>query len=98
MDIGKRIKELRKEKKLTQSDLAKQLNITDRAISKWEQEISNPDLETIPKISKINHSIVYLQSLLFFHNYVLNLTKLYYDINIFFVQKSNKGEKWLIQS
>ena len=34
--IGKFICELRKEKKLTQRELADKLNITDRAVSKWE--------------------------------------------------------------
>ena len=34
--IGRFIAELRKEKKLTQIDLANKLGITDRAISKWE--------------------------------------------------------------
>ena len=35
--IGKFISEKRKEAKLTQSELAEKLNITDRAISKWEK-------------------------------------------------------------
>ena len=34
--IGQFIAELRKEKKLTQKDLAAQLNVTDKAVSKWE--------------------------------------------------------------
>ena len=34
--IGRFIAELRKEKKMTQIDLANKLGITDRAISKWE--------------------------------------------------------------
>ena len=34
--IGKFIAELRKEKNMTQLDLAKKLGVTDRAISKWE--------------------------------------------------------------
>ena len=41
--IGKFIKERRKIKKLTQNDLAIKLNITDRAVSKWERGISMPD-------------------------------------------------------
>ena len=35
-DIGKFIAKCRKEKKLTQAQLAEKLNITDRAVSKWE--------------------------------------------------------------
>ena len=34
--IGKFIAECRKNKKITQAQLAEKLNITDRAISKWE--------------------------------------------------------------
>ena len=41
--IGKFIAECRKRKKLTQMQLAEKLNITDKAISKWERGISLPD-------------------------------------------------------
>ena len=41
--IGKFISELRKEKGMTQANLADQLGITDRAISKWETGKSMPD-------------------------------------------------------
>ena len=41
--IGKFISELRKEKGMTQANLAVQLGITDRAISKWETGKSMPD-------------------------------------------------------
>lgn len=37
---GDLIKKLRKEKGLTQKDLASSLNITDRAVSKWERGVS----------------------------------------------------------
>lgn len=39
--IGKFIAQCRKEKKLTQAQLAEQLNITDRAVSKWETGVSH---------------------------------------------------------
>jgi len=45
--IGRFIAELRKEKKLTQIDLANKLGITDRAISKWENGRGMPDLSLI---------------------------------------------------
>ena len=35
-EIGEFIAKCRKEKKLTQAQLAEKLNITDRAVSKWE--------------------------------------------------------------
>lgn len=41
--IGKFIAEQRKLKKITQSQLAEKLNITDKAVSKWERGISMPD-------------------------------------------------------
>ena len=41
--VGKFIAECRKEKKLTQAQLAEQLCITDKAISKWERGIAMPD-------------------------------------------------------
>ncbi len=42
--IGKFIAELRKNKKLTQSELAEKLGVTDRAISNWENGKNMPDL------------------------------------------------------
>ncbi len=42
--IGNFIKELRKEKNLTQKELADKLFITDRAVSKWERGLSCPDI------------------------------------------------------
>ena len=38
---------LRKEKKLTQAELAEQFNYTDKAISKWEKGETSPDIETL---------------------------------------------------
>ena len=41
--IGKFIAQCRKEKNMTQAELAEKLNITDRAISKWETGKGMPD-------------------------------------------------------
>lgn len=38
--IGLFLKELRKEKTLTQSQLAEQLNVSDRTVSRWETGVS----------------------------------------------------------
>ena len=43
LKIGKFIAECRKKKNLTQMQLAEMLNITDRAVSKWETGRSLPD-------------------------------------------------------
>ena len=51
--IGKFIAELRKEKKMTQIDLANKLGITDRAISKWENGRGLPDLSLLTPLCEI---------------------------------------------
>lgn len=45
--IGKFIAELRKEKKMTQQELALKLNVTDRAISNWENGRRMPDISLL---------------------------------------------------
>ena len=51
--IGKFISSKRKEKNITQSELAEKLNITDRAISKWENGVCLPDAFNMPTLCKI---------------------------------------------
>lgn len=51
--IGQFIAELRKEKKLTQKDLAFQLHITDKAVSKWERGLSCPDIMLLTSVADI---------------------------------------------
>ncbi len=46
-DVGKLIAELRKEKQLTQMELASKLGVTDRAVSKWENGRGMPDLSLL---------------------------------------------------
>lgn len=53
MDLGTKIAKLRKEQNMTQQELADKLNITDKAVSKWERNISYPDITSISKLSKI---------------------------------------------
>ena len=45
--IGENLAELRKEKKLTQLELAEKFNYSDKAISKWEKGDTLPDIETL---------------------------------------------------
>lgn len=51
--MGEIISTLRKEKGMTQKQLADLLNITDKAVSKWERDIAWPDTQTIPKLAEI---------------------------------------------
>lgn len=51
--IGKFISARRKEKQLTQQKLAEKLNITNRAISKWENGFCLPDVGIMPELCKI---------------------------------------------
>ena len=51
--MGKLIRTLRKEKGLTQKQLADMLDITDKAVSKWERDIACPDTITLPRLADI---------------------------------------------
>lgn len=53
MSFGTKLQELRKEKGMTQEELANDLAITPQSVSKWENEQSTPDLDTLVKIAKI---------------------------------------------
>lgn len=50
---GNLIASLRKEKNLTQKQLADQLGITDRAVSKWERGLGSPDISLLDDLSRI---------------------------------------------
>ncbi len=47
------ISSLRKEKQLTQKDLAEQLGVTDKAVSKWERGLSCPDISLLAPLAYI---------------------------------------------
>lgn len=49
--FGNFIKELRKEKGLTQKELGDKINITDKAISKWERGLSFPDISMLNSLA-----------------------------------------------
>ena len=53
LKIGKFIAECRKKKNLTQMQLAEKLNITDRAVSKWETGKSLPDSSIMLELCKL---------------------------------------------
>ena len=61
--IGKTIAELRKEKGWTQIELAAKLNVSDKAVSKWESEGGFPEITQLPVLAKIfDVSIDYLMT------------------------------------
>lgn len=51
--IGEKIKNKRKELNFTQEYLAKELNISRQAVSKWEKGLSEPSMDNLVKLSKI---------------------------------------------
>jgi transcriptional regulator with XRE-family HTH domain len=51
--VGKKIANLRKEKGMTQDDIAEKLNVSPQAVSKWENDVSYPDIMLLPKIAKL---------------------------------------------
>jgi len=51
--MGQFISELRKSNHMTQKDLAEKLNITDKAVSKWERGLSCPDISLLSSIADI---------------------------------------------
>lgn len=51
MSIGKNIKNLRKEKGLTQAELGKRLNVTQQMIGQYENGKNSPQMDTLKKIA-----------------------------------------------
>ena len=61
ISISERIKELREKQNITQSSLAKKLNITRSAVNAWEMGISIPNVEKLVELSSLfNVSVDYL--------------------------------------
>ena len=53
MDFGKQIRQIRKDAKLTQEQMAAKLNVSRQAVSNWENNKNLPDLEMIITISRV---------------------------------------------
>lgn len=51
--FGQRFLKLRKARNLTQEDIAKKLNISAQAVSKWENDVSSPDISLLSDIASI---------------------------------------------
>ena len=52
-NMGEIIAERRKALGMTQKDLADKMNVTDKAVSKWERNLSIPDVASIPTLADI---------------------------------------------
>ncbi|MBQ5849031.1 MAG: helix-turn-helix transcriptional regulator [Treponema sp.] len=50
--MGTIICEARKNKGMTQSELAQAMNVTDKAVSKWERDLSCPDVASLSKLAE----------------------------------------------
>ena len=51
--MGDMIAALRREHGMTQKELAEQLNVTDKAVSKWERNAACPDTGTLPRLAEV---------------------------------------------
>lgn len=51
--LGMTIAELRKKQGMTQLDLANKMGITDKAVSKWERDLSCPDVTSFPHLAEV---------------------------------------------
>lgn len=51
--IGKLIAECRREKGLTQKQLADELNLSNKTISKWESGSGSPDISNLSEVAKV---------------------------------------------
>ena len=51
--LGITMADLRKAKGMTQLELAEQMGVTDKAVSKWERDLSCPDVNSLPKLAQI---------------------------------------------
>ena len=51
--LGAMIAELRKQRGMTQLELAEKMGVTDKAVSKWERDLSCPDINSLPNLAEI---------------------------------------------
>lgn len=64
MQVGQTIAALRKEKGMTQKELAEQLHVTDKAVSKWERGLNFPELSLMEPLAEVlDTTVVHLLSL-----------------------------------
>ncbi|MCI5649580.1 MAG: helix-turn-helix domain-containing protein [Fusicatenibacter sp.] len=51
VQLGKKIRELRLKKLVTQEQLARTLGVSSQAVSKWENDLAMPDIQILPELS-----------------------------------------------
>ena len=51
--LGARIAALRKRKGMTQEELAQKMEVSSQAVSKWENDVSCPDIQSLPRLAKL---------------------------------------------
>ena len=51
--LGSMIATLRKEHNMTQLQLAEKMGVTDKAVSKWERDLSCPDVASLPRLAEL---------------------------------------------
>ena len=51
--LGAMIAELRKKQGMTQLELAEKIGVTDKAVSKWERDLSCPDISSLPRLAEV---------------------------------------------
>ena len=77
--IGNNLSELRKKRGLTQLELAEKFNYTDRAVSKWENGDTLPDVEILYNLCEF---------------YGVTLDYLTHENNNFYVKRNNELQLW----
>ena len=58
LSLGRRIQTLRKAQSLTQEALAERMGVTPQAVSKWENDLSCPDIMSLPQLARELHTTV----------------------------------------
>ncbi|MBC8570691.1 helix-turn-helix domain-containing protein [Zongyangia hominis] len=53
--IGEKINDLRKQKNMTQDELAEKMGVSSQAVSKWEKDLSIPDLPVLIELADFFH-------------------------------------------
>ena len=84
--LSENIKLLRKEHKISQAALAKELNITQQAVQKWEKGKSDPDIDMLKKIAQYFNvtvdDLLGTDCLPFDYKNLTDLSKKIYDLRV----------------